>query len=142
MRGRRETASIEPVVTRIPATSGRYLIGCLLLGLVLGGCGASEPDPDHPDDVVLVAPRLAPPPARDGALDRDAALAVARRHADPAEAITELDAHRFAFALDAAALAWFGQQGVEPAVMDYLEKRSKVDWEALRGDVDPDSSPQ
>lgn len=87
----------------------------------------------------MVAPRLAPPPARDGALDAEGALNVTRRHTDPADAIAELDTHRFAFALDEATLTWFGQQGVDPAVLDYLEKRAKVDWEALRGDVDPES---
>lgn len=118
--------------------SGAILIRGVLLTVALaaGGCGTTADD--HPD-VVAVAPRLAPPPARDGALDRDAALRVAQGHADPAEAIAELDTHRFAFALDDATLTWFGQQGLEPAVLDYLHKRSRVDWEALRGDVDPDT---
>lgn len=88
---------------------------------------------------MLVAPRLTPPPAKQGALDREAALELARGHADPADAIAALDAHRFAFELDEAAITWFGERGVEPEVLDYLRKRSMVDWESLRGDIDPDS---
>ncbi|MCW8139039.1 MAG: hypothetical protein KIT58_09065 [Planctomycetota bacterium] len=107
-----------------------FLIGSLL---VAAGCATTS---DHPE--VVVAPRLAPPPARGGALDRDEALAVAQAHPDPADAIAALDTRRFDFALDAEALAWFGQQGLDPAVMDYLEKRARVDWDALRGDVDPE----
>lgn len=111
--------------------------------LLAVGCRGAAPDPEDPgapppEGVEVVAPRLAPPPPRDGELDRDGALRVARRHPDPADAILELDSRRFGFALDDATLEWFGQQGVEPQVLDYLSKRARVDWESLRGDVDPD----
>lgn len=139
MRGCRVTASIVgSVATPSRAVLLVFLIGSVLLGAALPGCDSAEHDPDRPDGVVLVAPRLDPPPARDGALERDAALRLARRQPDPADAIAELDARRFAFALDDATLAWFGQQGVDPAVLDYLKKRAMIDWESLRGDVDPD----
>lgn len=115
------------------------VIGTFLPGATLVGCsGAPAADDDHPRDVIVVAPRLAPPPARGAPLDREAALAVARRHLDAADAIAELDARRLGFPLDDPALEWFGEQGLEPAVLDYLRKRAKVDWESLRGDVDPD----
>ena len=119
-----------------------FPLGTFLL-LLTWGCGGADLDPEDPgapapDGVEVVPPRLAPPPARDVALDRDGALHVAQRHADPSDAILELDAHRFEFALDEPALEWFGAQGVEPQVLDYLSKRARVDWESLRGDVDPD----
>jgi hypothetical protein len=104
------------------------------------GCtsGSDRPDDDPRRPEVVVAPRLAPPPAR-GPIDQDEAVRIAHAHRDPAEVINELDAHRFAFALDEATLAWFDQQGLDPQVLDYLHKRAKVDWGALRGDVDPDT---
>ncbi|MCO5169766.1 MAG: hypothetical protein M9894_25800 [Planctomycetes bacterium] len=116
---------------------GHYLIGSVLVAL---GCAAADhPDPDAPArGELVVAPRLDPPPARRGALEREDVLALARSHADPADAIAALDVRRFGFPLDDDALDWFGQQGVDPAVMDYLVKRARVDWDALRGDVDPD----
>jgi hypothetical protein len=97
-----------------------------------------DPGAPPPDGVEVVAPRLAPPPPRDDELDREGALRIALRHTDPADAIVELDSRRFRFALDDPTLAWFGEQGVEPQVLDYLSKRAHVDWESLRGDVDPD----
>ena len=108
----------------------------LAAALLLAGCAAPQQDegPVH-----LVAPDLAPPPARSDSLTREGVLEVARSHDDPAEAIRRLDASPFAFRLDPEALSWFGGQGLEPAVLDYLEKRSQIDWAALRGDVDPNS---
>lgn len=128
----------------------------LALALLWTGCVSAEDDhpppppsarsPDPPPDVgevppdepgEPVAPRLTPPPAR-GGLDRDQVVAVARRHADPQDAIAVLDQSPFTFRLDAKAVGWFGEQGLDAAVLDYLDKRSKIDWAALRGDVDPD----
>lgn len=45
----------------------------LSVALAFAGCGSAGTDPDHPD-VVAVAPRLAPPPARDGALEERAGV--------------------------------------------------------------------
>ncbi len=63
---------------------------------------------------------------------------MARAH-DSDAAIALLDRHPFTFPLDEAALAWFRAAEVAPPVLDYLSKRARVDWEALRGDVDPDT---
>ena len=62
---------------------------------------------------------------------------IVRRAGDPADAIATLDARPFEFELDGEALEWFGERDLAPPVLDYLEKRSKIDWDALRGDVDP-----
>jgi hypothetical protein len=110
----------------------------ILFCLGLAGCGGDE-DLDHPT-VVVVPPALAPPPAySDRALSREAALAVASEADDPGDAIRTLDAHPLDFQLTPEVLTWFGEQGLDPAVLDYLRKRSKVDWSALRGDVDPET---
>lgn len=110
------------------------------------GCAAPDRDPEDPGvtppGVEVVAPGLDPPPARGDALDRRAVLRIAQAHADPADAIAELDSRRFAFALDDASIEWFGREGVDPQLLDYLRKRAAVDWDALRGDVDPDVAPQ
>lgn len=107
------------------------------------GCGGADLDPDDPgapppDGVVVVAPRLDPPPPRGDALDRPGVVRIAQASADPADAIVELDTRRFAFTLDDAAIEWFRGEGVDSQVLDYLRKRAAVDWDALRGDVDPD----
>lgn len=103
------------------------------LAVALAGCVETEPEPT----VVVVAPTLAPPPSSRIRLSREQALEIAQGSDDPADAIEILDSRPFGFDLDESAIGWFGAQGVAPAVMDYLRKRSKVDWEALRGDVDP-----
>lgn len=105
----------------------------LALVLLLAAC-ASEPRP------VAVAPPLEPPPAAARALSRDEALAFGRETPSDA-AIAKLDRYPFAFTLDAEALAWFAAQDLPTPVLDYLDKRSKVRWEELRGDLDPDQAP-
>ncbi len=113
----------------------------LLICLCLAGCGGDE-DLDHPT-VVVVSPALAPPPAySDSSLSRDAALTIAKEADDPGDAIRALDGHPFDFELSDETLSWFGEQGTDPAVLDYFRKRSKVDWSSLRGDVDPESPPR
>jgi hypothetical protein len=83
------------------------------------------------------APRLEPPPARSGEpLTKDQALALAK-DPDAEQAIDELDAHRLGFVLDAPTIVWFEKEGATPEALDYLSKRTRVDWEGLRGDVDP-----
>ncbi|MGE0713400.1 MAG: hypothetical protein AB7N76_36100 [Planctomycetota bacterium] len=122
---------------------GRGERGLGLLGLSLGlaGCvGCAAPRAEEQPPPHAVAPPLEPPPAREGALDRDQ-VAARGRQGSPDEAIAELDRHAFGFPLDAAALAWLEGQELPPAVLDYLRKRSKVDWGSLRGDVDPDRPP-
>ena len=108
----------------------------LALALALAGCAGSEPPPET---VVVVAPALEPPPGEDEELSRERVLAIAQREEDPGQAIALLDRRPFSFELDEDALAWFGEQGSPPEVLDYLRKRSKVDWSSLRGDVDPDT---
>jgi hypothetical protein len=102
--------------------------------LAAAGCATPRRSPV----AVSTAPRLEPPPAREDRLDRERVLALARAPEGPAQAIEVLDRHAFAFELDAESLRWFGEQGVDPQVHDYLRKRSRVDWEALRGDLDRD----
>lgn len=120
----------------------------LALLLLAGGC-ASEPRPEpaiarpieaEPDDEPGAEParppRLAPPPARGRGLDEAEVVALARRHADPRDAIDALDQRRFGFALDEPALERLSGQQLGEEIMDYLRKRARVDWEALRGDID------
>jgi hypothetical protein len=111
----------------------------VVVSLMLAGCGPEpSPEDEHPTPETAEAPRLAPPPAEGDAIGREEVVRLARAHAEPDDAIRALDARRFAFALDDAALTWLGRQGLEPQVLDYLNKRAKVDWEALRGDIPPD----
>jgi hypothetical protein len=103
----------------------------LLAVLIASGCVAPG---DRPR-----APGLEPPPARSGApLERERALAIAQG-SDPEQAIEELDGSRFDFVLDAGTIAWFEKEGAPGEVLDYLKKRGSVDWDSLRGDVDPRS---
>lgn len=112
------------------------LLVCLCF--CLAGCGGDE-DLDHPSAGV-VSPALAPPPAHsDSSLTQEAVLETARGADDPGEGIRTLDAHPFDFKLTDDVLTWFGEQGLDPAVLDYLWKRSRVDWSSLRGDVDPET---
>lgn len=106
----------------------------LVLSFLLLGCAAPAEEPS----IVSVAPELAPPPV-DGErrLTRKAVLAMAQGKGDPEEIVARLDQQPFDFDLDAAALHWFGQQGIPPDVLDYLRKRSRIDWEAQRGDIPP-----
>jgi hypothetical protein len=139
LRPRVESATIRFVQRRLRLPP----LAVVALGLCGVGCGGPALDPEDPggpapDGVEVVAPRLDPPPPRGDALDRPGVLRVAQGHVDPADAIVELDTRRFAFALDDPAIEWFGQQGVDPQVLDYLRKRAAIDWDALRGDVDPD----
>ena len=114
-------------------------LSLVALGLTLvSGCAGFESDTPDPT-VVRVAPALEPPPAESAELSREQVLAITQGEADPADAIATLDVRPFSFQLDDAALAWFGVQGSPPEVLDYLRKRSKVDWSSLRGDVDPDT---
>lgn len=108
------------------------LAAALLVAGMLGGCVTET-------RVEGRAPSLEPPPARSGEpLTREQALEMARSE-DVEHAISELDASRFGFVLDAATIGWFERQGATPEAIDYLRKRSHVDWEGLRGDVDPGS---
>ncbi len=102
----------------------------LLLAASLAGCVTTTRE-------VGRAPRLEPPPARGGEpLTREQALELARQD-DVEEAIRRLDDSRFAFVLDAGTIGWFERGGATPEALDYLNKRRRVNWEGLRGDVDP-----
>jgi hypothetical protein len=84
------------------------------------------------------APYLEPPPAdRSEPLTRDQVLREIERTKNHEDAIQALDDLRFAFVLDAATIEWFRVHDVAPEVLDYLRKRARVDWEGLRGDIDP-----
>tara|TARA_R110002072_G_scaffold65971_4_gene163091 strand:+ start:936 stop:1235 length:300 start_codon:yes stop_codon:yes gene_type:complete len=82
------------------------------------------------------APALDPPPAAERRLDREEVVREARKRA-PGPAIAYLDRYPFDFELSSE-LSWLRTQEMAPEVVDYLEKRARVDWEALRGDIDPD----
>jgi hypothetical protein len=86
------------------------------------------------------APGYDPPPAAERRLDRAEVLSEATSR-EPDGAIAFLDRHPFDFDLENE-LGWFTEQGLAPEVLDYLSKRSRVDWESLRGDVDPDRDRQ
>jgi len=107
----------------------RWVVPALLSVLLVSGCTVTHD--------VERGPLLEPPPARGGApLTKDEALALAK-DPDIDHAIEELDAHRLAFVLDAPTIAWFEKEGAAVEVSDYLSKRARVDWEGLRGDIDP-----
>ena len=108
----------------------RFIPG-LLIALGLTGCAGPEPG------VVVVAPPLAPPPSENKRLSRERVVAIAQKANDPGDAIATLDTRPFAFELDAPTLEWLAGQGLSPQVLDYLHKRSRIDWDSMRGDVDP-----
>lgn len=105
------------------------------LAAFLAACGTPEPR------TVKVAPALAPPPAGAEALSQEEVLDLSRRARDPEDAIKRIDARPLAFPLDEAHLSALGAEGIDPDVLDYLKRRSQVDWEALRGDI-PDAEEQ
>jgi len=106
----------------------KEVAAALLVAALLSGCATTRETGAAPD--------LAPPPAREGALTREQALELART-LPPERAIRALDERRFGFVLDDGTIGWFEKQGAAEEVVDYLRKRRKVDWEGLRGDVDP-----
>ncbi|MCA8921340.1 MAG: hypothetical protein KDD82_05995 [Planctomycetes bacterium] len=110
-----------------------------ILIVLLLGCATGDPAHDHPDadPEPARAPALEPPPAARRRLSPEDVLAIARAAEDPGAAVRELDRYPFAFELTQERQGWFAQQGIPGEVADYLEKRAEVDWEALRGDVDP-----
>ena len=109
---------------------------CVLFALA---CSSSEPGYDHPDadPEPARAPALEPPPAQPTALEPEDVLRVVAQARDPGAAVRELDRYPFAFELSDERQGWFVRQGVPGEVADYLAKRAEVDWEDLRGDVDP-----
>jgi len=85
-----------------------------------------------------VAPDLEPPPARsEPSLTKAQALDLVSGANDADDAVRSLDTHRLGFSLDPATIDWFKDQGAAPEVIDYLKKRSRVDWDGMRGDIDP-----
>lgn len=104
------------------------------------GCSA-EPGQDHPasDPEPARAPALEPPPAAQRTLQPADVLEIVRQAPDPGAAVRELDRYPFGFELSQEQQGWFVRHGVSGEVADYLAKRAEVDWEALRGDVDPAS---
>ncbi|MBL4848693.1 MAG: hypothetical protein JKY65_24490 [Planctomycetes bacterium] len=83
-------------------------------------------------------PRLRAAPAAARRLDRDEVLSEAASR-EPDDAIAFLDRYPFDFDLEQE-LEWFRTQEMASEVLDYLSKRARIDWESLRGDVDPDRS--
>lgn len=113
----------------------------LLLTLTLCACaepGELEPAPGPAPRAV--APPYQPPPAAAEPIDRAELLELARAH-PPDEVIAKVDRHPLAFALDEGALSELEGQGLPAEVLDYLRKRARVDWESLRGEVDPERDP-
>jgi hypothetical protein len=115
----------------------RRILCVVAMALFLGCEGPSHPEAPPPE---AVAPAYEPPPAQEEPLTREEVLLRGRAE-DSDEAIGELDRHPFDFELDEPNLAWLQREGVRKPVLDYLHKRSKVDWDALRGDVDPQQVP-
>jgi hypothetical protein len=115
---------------RTPRALAAGLLAALLCSAL--GCGDPEPDP--------VPPAYEPPPASGESLQPEDVVTISAEAEDPADAIARLDRHSFGFELDAAALEWLEPQ-VPVEVQDYLRKRAQVDWEALRGGVDPEVGP-
>lgn len=127
----------------------RYL-ACLLPVVLVGGCVTYSP---HVDPVPSSAwqaaadsPRTAEPttPRRDPVRPAPSAQSLTREQVlvtatsrDPQEAIAELDRHPFAFPLDQENLRWFEDRVAPPEVLDYLHKRSAIDWDALARSSQP-----
>ena len=111
-----------------------HRFACALLVVCAGlGC-ASEPPPPPPR-------MLEPAPAGGArALSQDAVLEHAQTRTAPELTIEYLDRHPFDFSLNAQTLAEFERAGAAPEVLDYLHKRSRVDWASTRGDIDPSRS--
>ncbi|MBI3726057.1 hypothetical protein HY251_19175 [bacterium] len=106
------------------------LLAVLACAAALSGCAAPAERG--------VAPDLEPPPARaDAPLTKVEALDIVTHARDTDHAVKSLDEHRLAFALDETTFDWFRENGAAPEVIDYLKKRARVDWDGLRGDVDP-----
>lgn len=104
-------------------------LGHASLALTLA-LGCASPPPAR-------APGYEPPPARARALTRDEVWAEVQASPGAEQAIARLDLFPFAFELGPE-LPWFEAQGLPATVLDYLRKRSRIDWASLRGDVDPD----
>jgi len=111
------------------------------LTLLLIACAApGEPEPAPGPPPAAVAPAYNPPPAATEALDPAQLLELAES-LPPDEVISKVDRHPLAFELDEAALAELRAEGLPTEVLDYLRKRSRIDWGALRGEVDPERDP-
>src|SRR5262245_18717810 len=108
----------------------RWLVLLVVGAALLPGCVTQT-------RMIGQAPGLEPPPARSGeGITREQALAITRED-DSERAIQRLDAARFSFGLDAGTAGWFEREATPAEVVDYLKKPRRVDWEGLRGDVDP-----
>jgi hypothetical protein len=121
---------------------GGVLAHCGLGALLAAGCASTSAD-DYPvegSDSSRVAPALEPPPSRGPALGREEVARIARDQS-PDDANRTLDRSPFAFELTPETLDWFSVQGIDPQTLHYLELRSKIDWEATRGTIDPDAPP-
>ena len=110
------------------ALAGALALCCAALA------GCAEPDER------ASAPHLAPPPARaEAPLTKSDALEIIAHARDADHAVKSLDLHRLAFSLDGTTIDWFKENGAAPEVIDYLKKRARIDWDGLRGDIDPRS---
>ena len=114
------------------------LISLTLLVIACAEPGDPEPAPGPPP--AAVAPPYAPPPAAEQALTQEGLLELAAAHPSD-EVIAKVDRHPLAFELDEPTLAELQAKGLPGEVLDYLRKRSRVDWDALRGEVDPERNP-
>jgi hypothetical protein len=93
----------------------------------------AAPDSQRTDDPVAVAPRRDPAPAARSkdALTREQVLDLATKGGDVGDAISEIDRHPLGFPLSKENLGWFEERVAPPELLDYLRKRSAVDWDAL-----------
>lgn len=67
----------------------------------------------------------------DVVLDKQAVLLISQRET-PTDAIQQLDSRPFDFELNVQSIEWFSKRGVHRDVLDYLHKRSLINWEDLQ----------
>ncbi|HZV01395.1 MAG TPA: hypothetical protein VFF73_32075 [Planctomycetota bacterium] len=93
----------------------------------------AAPDSQRTDEPVAMVPRRDPAPAARSkdALTREQVLDLANKGGDVGDAIAEIDRHPLGFPLSKENLSWFEERVAPPELLDYLRKRSAIDWDAL-----------
>jgi len=141
----------------------RQLLGVPLIIIALAGCEAPQtrvdpvsdsqweaaqdsPRRSYPTTIHVAArPAPRPDPARPTnsslALSKEQVLGIANGQ-DTQEAIAEIDRHPLAFKLTNENIGWFEDRVAPPELVDYLKKRSAVDWDTLSRSTPAPAAPR